>query len=89
MDKDIIGIQCDCNDNPDLDGYWERAHLEEECEYLDMPKSEWMSHLFGHLFVDYSGWNSKLEDAFITNDNLVQMKLLIGFYTVVITKVYK
>lgn len=89
MDKDIIGIQCECSTNPDLNGYWTRKDLEEECEYLEQPKEDWLNHLFGHLFSDYAGWNSEIEDAFVNNDSLVSMRVMLGFYAVDITKQYK
>ena len=89
MDKSVIGIMCDCATNSDLNGSWTKKDLEEECKDLGIPPEDWMSHLFGHLFEDYSCWNTSLEEAFINNDSLVSMRVMIGFYVVDVTKVYK
>lgn len=89
MDKDIIGIRCKCDSNPDLNGYWSRKDLEQDCEDLEIPKKDWLSYLFDHLFIDYDGWNTKLEDAFIENDSLVSMRVMIGNDGVELTKWYK
>ena len=90
MDKDIIGIKCVCHSNIDLNGNWTRKDLEEECEYLERPKEDWLNHLFGHLFSDYAGWNSEIEDAFTNNDSIVSMRVMLdGDCTVLISKLYK
>lgn len=85
--KAIDAIQCDCNSNPDLDGYYDRAELEDQCEYLGQPKEDWMSHLFGHLFADYSDWNEELETAFM-NDSLQKMTVDLNGDIVTIKKIY-
>lgn len=89
MVKDIKAIRVNCATNCDLDGCWSREDLENECVDLDIPKEDWMSYLFGHLFSDYSGWTAAIEDAFISNDNIVSMCVMLGYYRVDITKLYK
>ena len=89
MDNNVIGIECVCNSNSDLDGYWSREHLERECEDLGYPKKDWLSYLFGHLFNDYDGWNSEIEEVFINNDSIMSMRLTLGRDDVELTKWYK
>lgn len=85
--KAIDAIQCDCSMNPDIDGYYDRAVLEEQCEYLGQPAENWMSHLFGHIFADYSDWNKELETAFM-NDSLQKMTVDLNGDIVTIKKIY-
>ena len=89
MAKDIKAIRVDCATNCDLDGYWSREDLEKECVDLEIPKEDWLSYLFGHLFSDYSGWNATIEDTFINNDSIVSMRVMLDYYRVDITKLYK
>ena len=86
--RDIVAIQCDCNANLDIDGFYCRDDLEEQCEYLGQPKKNWMSHLFGHLFADYSDWSEELETAFM-NDSLTKMTVNLDGDVVTIKKIYR
>jgi hypothetical protein len=36
----IIGIKCECSTNNDIDGWYFRKDIEEECEYLGLNKNE-------------------------------------------------
>lgn len=87
MDK-IIGIKCNCESNLDINGSWDRKSLEDECEYLGQPREDWLSYLFGHLFADYNGWNTEIEDAFANNESLVSMTVKLDCGIATITKLY-
>lgn len=89
MDNRIKAIRVDCATNCDLNGYWLREDLEKECESIEISKEDWMSYLFSHLFSDYSEWNSAIEGTFINNDSIVSMRVMLGYYRVDITKIYK
>ena len=71
----IIGIKCECSTNNDIDGWYSRKDIEEECEYLGLNKNEWMSFLLDRLFIGYDGWNYCIEDAFANNDNISEMTI--------------
>ena len=87
MKIDVIAIHINSSD-PDIEGCYDRNDMEEQCEYLGQPKENWMSHLLGHVFMDYNEWTQELEDMFIKTDSLKKMTVQLGDVKVDIEKVY-
>lgn len=87
IDNDVTEIECKCSDNPDLCGYWKVQDVKDECREVGIPEKDWYEYLFGHLFVDYDGWNADIEKVFMSS-NVISLKLMIGFYEVTLTKGY-
>ena len=89
MDNDIYGIKCSCNSNIDVNGYWTKNDMQDECRDMGIPEDQWMSYLFSHIFSDYNEWTSEVEDAFIKNDCITQMKLHMGTDHITLEKIFK
>ena len=73
----ITGIICNCSANPDIDGYYDRKFIEEACEYLSKPKTDWMKYLLGNIFIDCPEWTVEIENVFL-NDAVMNMTVDLG-----------
>ena len=85
MAKDITVIECKCSANPDLNGTWYADDMKQTCNEVGIPEDDWIDVLFYHLFSDYDNWTSDIQKVFLS-DNVISMKLMVGFYPVTLTK---
>ena len=89
MRRELKGIMCKCATNYDLCGIWKAEDVNKELEDVmpDVPDSEWLSYILGHLFSDYEGWTSELENV-VVSDMVRDIRIALGDDIVHITKLY-